>query len=112
VLRLLTVNVAAFVVAVLQVLVKTARYWLPFCESVKLVKLSVVLVAPLTLLQEPPLLVLTCHCTVGDGVPLALAVKLALPLIVPVWFDGCVVTEGALLTVSVAALEVGVLQVS
>jgi len=37
---------------------------------------KVVLVAPPMLVKPEP--VLTCHCTVGAGVPLAAAVKLAL----------------------------------
>ena len=74
---LLTVRVAAFVVAVPHELVNTARYLLPFCE-LAVVKVSVVLVAPLRSVKVTPPLVLICHCTVGAGVPLAAAVKLAL----------------------------------
>jgi hypothetical protein len=36
-----------------------------------------------------PLSVLTCHFNVGVGVPLAVAVKLALLPAVTVWFEGC-----------------------
>ena len=50
--------------------------------------------------------VLTCHCTVGVGEPLAAAEKLALVPSVTVVFDGCVVTTGTVFTVSVAALVV------
>ena len=38
---------------------------------VTLFSVSVVLVAPLMLVNVVPPLVLSCHCTVGDGVPLA-----------------------------------------
>jgi hypothetical protein len=38
----------------------------------------VVLVAPLTLFHDDPEFVLYCHCTVGAGLPFALAVKLGL----------------------------------
>lgn len=41
-------------------------------------KLYVAEVAPLTLLNVVPPSVLTCHCTVGVGVPLAAAAKLTL----------------------------------
>ena len=46
--------------------------------------------------KEPPPLVLTCHCTVGAGVPLAAAVNvtLASPYVL-VTLLGLVVTEGA-----------------
>jgi hypothetical protein len=39
--------------------------------------------------------VLTCHCTVGAGVPLAAAVKLTLFPAATAWFVGFVVTVGA-----------------
>ena len=42
----------------------------------------------------PPLL-LTCHWTVGVGVPLAAAVKVTELPVVIVWLFGCVVTTGA-----------------
>jgi hypothetical protein len=73
----LTVRVAAVVVALPSVFVNTARYLFPFCERV-VVNVSVVDVAPATLLNVVPPSVLTCHCTVGVGFPLAAAVKLAL----------------------------------
>ena len=47
--------------------------------------------------------VLTCHWVLGAGLPVAVAVKLA---VLPAFADvllGCVLTTGALLTVSVAA---------
>src|SRR5262249_35782859 len=72
----LTVRVAAMVVAEPAVLVKTARNSLPVWP-VAAVKEEVVDVGAGMLLQEGPTLVLSCHCTVGVGVPLATAVKLA-----------------------------------
>ena len=71
----LTVKSAALEVAVLAALVKTARYWLLFCEAVVAGTVSVVLVAPPISNQEPPPVVLTCHWTVGAGVPPAAALK-------------------------------------
>jgi len=72
----LTVKVAADELVAPPALVKTARYRLPFCEAAA-VKVRVVEVAPDTLLQVEPLLVLTCHCTVGAGVPVAAAENVA-----------------------------------
>jgi len=72
-----TVKVAAVVAAVPTELVKTAWYLFPFCAKAAL-KVSVVEVAPGRLLKAPPP-TLTCHCTVGAGVPLAAAVKVAVP---------------------------------
>ena len=79
-----TVNVAAVDVAVAgtQVFVNTARYWLPLRETVGAVINSVLVVTPLygavfeRFVNGPPVLI--CHCTLGAGVPLAAAVKLAL----------------------------------
>jgi hypothetical protein len=59
--------------------------------------------------QVLPLFVVTCHCKVGRGDPLAAAVKLALLPAVIDWLDGWAVNDGAevaVLTVSVAALLV------
>ena len=72
-----TVNVAAVVVAVPVESVNTAWYLLPFCAAVTAVSVSVVEVAPLIFVNAPPL-TLTCHCTVGAGVPLAAAVNVVL----------------------------------
>ena len=58
----LTVSVAWLeMVAVLTLLVKTARYSLPACDADTLLNVNVVDVAPLILLQLPPLSVLDCH---------------------------------------------------
>src|SRR5262249_60149227 len=54
-------------------------------------------------LKLAPPSMLTCHCTVGTGVPLAPAVKLTLPGHT-VWLAGSLVTTGALCNVNVAAL--------
>ena len=67
---------------------------------------NVVLVAPGMFANGPP--VLTCHWTVGAGLPLAAAVKVAVPPSHTVWLAGLVVTLGAVLTVSVAAVVVAV----
>ena len=47
---------------------------------------------------------LTCHCTVGAGFPVAPAVKVAVVPALTVVLLGCVLTLGALLTVRVAAV--------
>jgi hypothetical protein len=57
-------------------LVNTARYWFPLSPEAA-VKLKVVFVAPEISFQLVPPLVLTCHWTVGVGLPVAAAVKLA-----------------------------------
>ena len=71
-----TVRVAAVVVTLPDALVNTAWYWFPLMDAVVLVIVSVAELAPATSLNAPPF-VLTCHCTVGAGLPLAAAVKLA-----------------------------------
>ncbi len=60
-----------------------------------LFSVSVVLVAPLMLLNVLPPSVLTCHCTVGVGVPLADAVNETLAPAVTVWLLGLPVMTGA-----------------
>src|SRR5206468_1373902 len=102
-----TVRVAAVVVAVPQVFVNTARYCLPLSAPAA-VKLRVVVVAPGMSVNVAPPLMLTCHCTVGVGVPLAAAVNVAVWPAFTVRFVGFVVTAGATLTVRVAGLEVAV----
>ena len=70
---------------------------------------SFVEVAPEILVKGAPLPVLCCHCTVGVGVPLAAALKLAVRPVLTVWLVGFVVTTGAAgagFTVSVAAVVV------
>ena len=57
-------------------------------------KVSVGEVAPVISVKVMPPSVLTCHCTVGVGVPLAAAVKVTgLPAVI-VWLVGWVVTTG------------------
>ena len=55
------------------------------------------------MLQVDPLSELLHHCGLGVGEPLAVAVKLAVVPAKTVVLDGCVVTEGIEVTVSVAA---------
>src|SRR5467141_1901144 len=71
-----TVSVATVVVAVPAEFVNTAWYWFPFCDEA-VVKLSVVEVAPERMLKVTPPSVLSCHCTVGVGDPVAAAVNVA-----------------------------------
>ena len=105
--EVVTVSVAAVVVAVPQLFVKTARYFLPLSAE-PAVKLYVVEVAPLILVKVFPPSVETCHCTVGVGVPLAAAVNVAIVFWHTFLSVGFVVTAGAVLTVSVAAFVVAV----
>ncbi len=97
-----TVRVAAVVVAEPTLLVKTARYWLPFWPE-PAVKLKVVAVAPAMFWNVAPPSVDCCHCTVAKGLPLAAAVKVVVfPATTEVEL-GLVVTDGAKSTVRVAA---------
>src|SRR5215469_10124273 len=102
-----TVRVAAVVVALPALLVKMASYSLLLMAVVTLDSVSVVLVAPLMVFQLEPPLVLTSHCTVGVGLPLAAAVNDTLAPAVTVWLVGWVVMTGAVVvTVRVAAVVV------
>jgi hypothetical protein len=85
---LLTVKLAAADVAVcvpLHVFVKIARYWFVLRETPGFVIVNVPVVTPLygatfkRFVNAPPP-ILTCHWTVGTGVPLAVAVKDALAI--------------------------------
>src|SRR6266496_3664183 len=91
---LITVNVAALEVALPAELLNTAWYRLPFCDKLA-VNVSVVEVAPAISLKLRPPSVLTCHWTVGGGVPVAAAVNEAVCPAVIVRLDGDVVTAGA-----------------
>jgi len=105
-----TVNVAALVAAVFVELVKTARNKSPFCDK-PAVKLHVVEVAPAMFEYVLPVLVLTCHCTLGVGKPAAAAVSFTTVLATTAWVTGLVVTTGAVgagVTVSLAAAVVRV----
>ena len=101
-----TVRVAALLVAVPSEFVNTARYCLALSPAA-VVKLYVVLVAPLISDHVVPL-VLLCHCTVGVGVPLAAAVNVAVAPAVTVVPAGWVVMLGAdsVTTVKVTVVDV------
>jgi hypothetical protein len=101
-----TVSVAAVLVAELTLFVNTARYWLPFCPAVTATTDNVAEVAPEIFVNVVPPFVLTCHCTVGVGDPLAAAVNVAVAPALTVAFAGLVVIAGAEFTVSVAAAVV------
>ena len=49
---------------------------------------------------------LTCHCTVGPGLPLAAALNVASPPAHTVRFVGLLVTTGAVFTVNATRVEV------
>ena len=70
-----------------------------------MLKVRVVLVAPAMSLKVVPPSVLTCHCTVGVGLPLAAAVKVAVCPAVTVWFVGFVVIAGAWVACSVVRVK-------
>ena len=88
------VSEAAVEVTLLTELVNTASNRLPFCPAV-VVKLKVVEVAPATAVKLVPPFVLVIHCTVGAGVPLAVAVKVAVAPAATDTFVGCKVIIGA-----------------
>jgi len=71
----LTVNTAALEFTVPAMFVHTARYCL-LLSAVVVVNDKVPAVAPLMLFQIVPF-VLSCHCTVGAGPPLAAELKIA-----------------------------------
>ncbi len=72
--------------------VNTALYCLPLSAKAA-VNVRLVEVAPTIFTHEPPLFVLTCHCTVGTGIPVASEVKVTEPPGHTVVLDGCEVTE-------------------
>lgn len=102
-----TMSTAAPLVTVPTELVKTASYSLPLSEEV-VVMARVSDVAPGTGDQLVPPLVDTCHCTVGLGLPLAVAVKVAEAPAITCWSDGLDKIAGPLSTVNVAAAVVTV----
>ena len=63
-------------------------------------------VAPVKFVNVVPPFVLTCHCTVGVGVPVAAAVNVAFAPAATVALVGLVVIVGAEVRVSVAAFVV------
>lgn len=95
-----TVSTAALELTVPALLVHTARYCLALSTAAT-PNVKVALVAPDMFVQVVPL-VLDCHCTVGDGVPLAAEVKLAFAPAHLVCDAGCVVTAGATVVLPVA----------
>ena len=88
----LTVNTTALEFTLPARLVHTARYCL-LLSAVAVVNDNVPEVAPLILFQFVPL-VLSCHCTVGKGLPLAAELKITFSPAHFVCATGCVVTEG------------------
>src|ERR1051325_7578142 len=99
------VKVANVLVALPAALEKTARYLLPLLASAA-VKAYVSDVAPAMLAKRLPPLVLICHCTVGVGLPLAMAVKVIEWPAGAAASNGLVVTTGAVCTVSGAGVVV------
>ena len=87
-----TVSVAELEFTEPPLLVHTARYCLLF-NAVVALTLNVLLVAPLIFVQLVPL-VLSCHCTVGAGLPLAKELKLTFKPAHFVCDAGWVVTAG------------------
>jgi len=88
----LTVKTAALEFTLPEMFVHTARYCL-LLSTIAVVNDNVPDVAPPMLFQIVPS-VLTCHCTVGAGLPLAAELKLALNPEHLVCETGCVVTDG------------------
>ncbi len=99
-------SVAASLVAVPELLVKTALNFHPSMDLPTPLSLSVVLVWPTRFLYVAPPSVDSCHWTVGAGFPEALEVKIASWLSCAKTSAGCCVTSGFEFTVSVAALLV------
>ena len=97
-----TVNAAAFEFTVLTLFVHTARYCL-LLSAVVVTNDNVALVAPVILVQVVPF-VLSCHCIVGAGVPLAAELKLAFTPAHRVWEFGWVVTVGGVLAATALPL--------
>src|SRR5207253_1989426 len=79
-----------------------ARYWLLVCAAT-VAKLSVAFVAPEISANVDPPCMLTCHCTVGAGLPVAEAENDALDPSHFVSLDGLLEIVGAVFTVNVAA---------
>jgi hypothetical protein len=96
-----TVSVADALVARPNEFVKTARYSVPLIAvevwatlSAANVTLNVEEVPPVTPAKDFPPFVDACHCTVGVGLPLAVAEKLAVVDAVTNWVPGWMVTAG------------------
>ena len=69
---------------------------------------KLVLVAPLMSVKVAPPSVLSCHCMVGAGIPLAVATKPAVAFSHTVRLEGSVATEVATFTVIIAAVVIAV----
>jgi len=82
-----TVSTAAVVLAVPAMFVKTARYRLPFCMT-RALNVMLLDVAPTRFVKDTPLLVLSCHCKVGIGDPVAAATNVTVAPSVTVSFAG------------------------
>ena len=102
---LVTVNVAAVVVALPEGLVNTARNFVPFWPAATFGTVKVVVVAPATFWKVAPPSVLNCHCTVGVGVPVAAAANVAVCPALTVWSVGFWVIEGDCARAEVAKSE-------
>ena len=88
-----TVSVAGEEFTVPAVLVQTARYCRLFKAGVA-VTFNVPEVAPEMFVQVVPF-VLSCHCMVGAGLPVALELKVTWLLLQTAWDCGCNVITGA-----------------
>ena len=81
---------------------------MPFSPAVA-ANVNVADVAPAKFVNVVPPFVLTCHCTLGTGDPVADAINVALTPAITVTFAGFTVITGAVLTVSVADDDVTLL---
>ena len=90
-----TVSLAAWLVALPAALVKTARYSVPLSTSAVAGVVKLALVAPAIGAHVLPALPLFSHCTVGVGVPVADAVNVAVVGMTTLASAGCCVMLGA-----------------
>ena len=86
-----TVKVASVLVALFIGFVNTARYRFEFNPAFA-ITVSGVEVAPAMFVNVVPAFMLTCHCTVGVGVPLAAELKVAVAPVATVTLAGFAVT--------------------
>ena len=94
------------------VFVYTARYLVPVGVVGVVTTVSVFVWLPASVVsavQVVPPSVESCHCTVGVGVPVAAAVKVAVPPAVTDWLAGEVVTAGGATMGTAASVFVGAL---
>jgi hypothetical protein len=90
-----TVNIAALEFTEPALFVHTARYLLVL-SAIVVLNVKVLLTEPLIFVHTVPPFVLTCHCTIGAGAPLAAEVNVTLLPAQIACVAGCVVTAGAL----------------